>query len=82
MNRQKIEELVLEEVNFLLRQNDNDVDQEVTLESSIRDMGLDSLDIVELLTTVEEEYQVAIPDDQIAECDTLSDVVDVIINLL
>lgn len=40
----------------------------------IEDLGADSLDIVELLMTMEEEYGITIPDDEVQEIKTVGDV--------
>ena len=53
--------------------------EEVTMESSfIDDLGADSLDIVELLMALEEEFDVEIPDEEAEKFVTVSDVVDYI----
>jgi acyl carrier protein len=54
---------------------------EVTLESSfIDDLGADSLDIVELLMALEEEFDIEIPDEEAEKLATVGDVVDYIKN--
>jgi len=42
-------------------------DQEITAESSLRDLGLDSMKAIELLFAVEDAYGVVIPDDRLTE---------------
>ena len=44
----------------------------------IEDLGADSLDIVELLMTFEDEFKVSIPDDRLEELKTLPQIVNVI----
>ncbi len=53
------------------------VDREkITLTSRIKvDLGADSLDILQLLMTVEEDYGIAIPDKALATFNTVGDVV-------
>ncbi|MGI6705408.1 MAG: acyl carrier protein [Clostridia bacterium] len=54
---------------------------EVTLESSfIDDLGADSLDIVELIMALEEEFDMEIPDEEAEKVTTVGDVVDYIKN--
>jgi len=54
---------------------------EVLLESSfIDDLGADSLDIVELLMALEEEFDIEIPDEEAEKLSTVGDVVDYIKN--
>ena len=51
----------------------------ITLESSfIDDLGADSLDIVELIMALEEEFDIEIPDEDAEKVVTVSDVVDYI----
>ena len=48
----------------------------ITAESRIKnDLGADSLDILQLLLTIEEEYGVTVPDEKRAEFETVGDVV-------
>lgn len=52
---------------------------EVTMESSfIDDLGADSLDIVELLMALEEEFDIEIPDEEAEKLTTVGDVVEYI----
>ena len=53
--------------------------EEITLESSfINDLGADSLDIVELLMALEEEFDIEIPDEEAEKLSTVGDVVEYI----
>jgi acyl carrier protein len=70
---EKVQEKVAEQLGV-------DVD-EVSLESSfIDDLGADSLDIVELLMALEEEFDIEIPDEEAEKLSTVGDVVDYIKN--
>jgi len=54
---------------------------EVTIEASfIEDLGADSLDIVELIMALEEEYDIEIPDEEAEKIQTVKDVVSYIQN--
>lgn len=54
---------------------------EISMESSfIDDLGADSLDIVELLMALEEEFDIEIPDEEAEKLVTVGDVVDYIKN--
>ena len=57
-----------------------DVDPEsLTLETKILDdLGADSLDVVEMLMSVEDEFEVEIPEEKIEDLKTIGDVVDYI----
>jgi len=54
-----------------------DVDEEkVTLTANIQDdLGADSLDIVDLVMSFEEEFDMEIPDDQVETIKTVGDIV-------
>lgn len=46
----------------------------VTLEANIQDdLGADSLDIVDLITTIEDEFDISIPDEAVESIKTVSD---------
>ena len=54
-----------------------DVDgDEVTLEASItEDLGADSLDVVDLIMSLEEEFDIKIPDEEVENVKTVGDIV-------
>ena len=55
--------------------------EEVLMESSfIDDLGADSLDIVELLMALEEEFEIEIPDEEAEKLASVGDVVEYIKN--
>ena len=52
---------------------------EVKLDANIQDdLGADSLDIVDLITTIEDEFDISIPDDVVEEIKTVGDIVNYI----
>ena len=52
-------------------------EDEVTLEASFKeDLDADSLDLFELVMALEEEYDVEIPFDDLAELNTVGDVIN------
>ena len=52
---------------------------EVTTEANIQeDLGADSLDIVDLITTIEDEFDLSIPDEAVEEIKTVGDIVNYI----
>jgi len=57
-----------------------DVDEDkVTLEASItEDLGADSLDIVDLVMSFEDEFGIEIPDDEVENVKTVGDIVKII----
>lgn len=40
-------------------------DQEITADSKLRDLGLDSMQSIELLFAIEDAYGIALPDDEL-----------------
>lgn len=56
-------------------------EDEITMDSSfIDDLGADSLDIVELIMALEEEFDLEIPDSEAEKISTVGDIVDYIKN--
>ena len=41
--------------------------------SLVDDLGADSLDVVEIIMTAEEEFDIVIPDDEVEACTTVGD---------
>lgn len=71
--------MVFEKIKSLLAdQLDTDAEG-ITLETNIADdLGADSLDVVELLMAIEDEFEVEIPDEEIENLKTVGAVVDYI----
>jgi len=76
----------MEEINMIFEKiRDIIVDQlgvdedEVTTEANIQDdLGADSLDVVDLIQTIEDEYDLSIPDEAVEEIKTVGDIVNYI----
>ena len=72
-------EEVLEKVKGIIVEQLGVSESAVTMEASfIDDLGADSLDIVELVMALEEEFDMEIPDEDAEKIVTVSDVVDYI----
>ena len=72
-------EEVFEKVKGIIVEQLGVADTAVTLEASfIDDLGADSLDIVELVMALEEEFDIEIPDADAEKGVTVGDVVDYI----
>ncbi|QCX32243.1 acyl carrier protein [Caloramator sp. E03] len=68
-------EKVKERISDILGVDSDDI----TMESSfIDDLGADSLDIVELIMALEEEFDIEIPDEDAEKIQTVGDVVEYI----
>ena len=72
-------EEILEKVKAIIVEQLGVTDTSVTMEASfIDDLGADSLDIVELVMAIEEEFDIEIPDTDAEKVVTVGDVVDYI----
>ena len=73
--------MVFEKIKKILA-DQLDVDaEEMTADTKIADdLGADSLDVVELLMSIEDEFEVEIPDEEIENLKTIGDVVEYIQN--
>ena len=70
---EKIKKIIVEQLGV--------EEDEITMESSfIDDLGADSLDIVELIMALEEEFDLEIPDSEAEKISTVGDIVDYIKN--
>ncbi len=70
---EKVKEVIMEQLNA--------EDDAIKLETSfIDDLGADSLDIVELIMALEEEFDLQIPDSEAEKISTVGDVVEYIKN--
>lgn len=76
MNRQEILEKVVELVNDTL-----DVDNvELNEDTNLKDLGADSFDLLELVTALEDEFELTMDDDDVEKIATIGQVVDAIEN--
>ena len=67
----KIKEIIVEQLGV--------EEDAVTPEANIQeDLGADSLDIVDLIQTIEDEYDLSIPDEAVEEIKTVNDIVNYI----
>ena len=69
MNFEKVREIIAKELNF-------NVD-DIKLESRLsEDLGVDSLDAVELIMAVEDEFDIQVTDEAAQKIRTVKDIVD------
>ena len=65
-----------EEVKAILARQLRIAPERVTLDAQIkRDLGADSIDILQLLMRLEDDYGIVIPDQELAKFETVNDVV-------
>lgn len=68
--------MVFEKVRDILVDQLDVEEEKVTMNASIQDdLGADSLDIVDLIMSLEEEFDVEIPDDQVEGMKSVGDIV-------
>ena len=71
-----------EEVKTILARQLRIAPERVTLDAQIkRDLGADSVDILQLLMRLEDDYGITIPDLELAKFETVNDVVTFLDNL-
>ncbi len=71
-----------EEVKTILARQLRIAPERVTLDAQIkRDLGADSVDILQLLMRLEDDYGITIPDESLAKFETVNDVVTYLDNL-
>jgi acyl carrier protein len=75
--------MVFEKVKILLAQQ-LDIDEDSITEDTniVDDLGADSLDVVELMTTLEEDFGLLISDESLNELHTVGDIVKYIETLI
>lgn len=72
-------EEIFEKIKAIIVEQLGVTENSVTMEASfIDDLGADSLDIVELIMAIEEEFDIEIPDSDAEKVVTVGDVVDYI----
>ena len=75
------EYMIFEKVRKIIVEQLGVEEDDVTMESSfIDDLGADSLDIVELIMALEEEFDIEIPDSEAEKITAVGDAVDYIKN--
>ena len=74
--------MVFETIRRLLADQLDIDEDEITMESTLlEDLGADSIELVDLIMSVEEEYDIEVPDDAADEIRTVGDAVRYIENL-
>lgn len=71
--------MVFERITEILAEQLDADKEEISLDTKIaEDLGADSLDVVEMLMAVEDEFELEIPDEEIENLKTVGDVVEYI----
>lgn len=69
-------QIVFEKVATLLSRKKGVNKELITIDSSFEELGLDSLDSIELIADMEEEFNVTIPNTELQEIKTIRNAVD------
>ncbi len=73
--------MVLEKVKSIIADQLDVEEDKVVAEASItEDLGADSLDVVDLIMSIEEEFDIEIPDEAVEDIKTVGDIVKYIEN--
>lgn len=71
--------MVLEKVKVILAEQFDVEEESITPETNIQtNLGADSLDVVDLLMSIEDEFEIEIPDEEIENISTVGDLVSYI----
>ncbi len=68
-------------IDIIVEQLSVDKDKVVSGASFVDDLGADSLDLVELIMAMEEEFDVEIPDEEAEKITTVQDAINFVDNL-
>ena len=73
--------MVFEKIRKILCEQLDLEEDDVTVESNIaEDLGGDSMDVVDLIMSIEDEFGIEVPDDQVENIKTVGDIVNYIEN--
>ena len=68
--------MVFEKVRSIIAEQLELSEDEITMESAlIEDLGADSLDVVDLIMSIEDEFEIEVPDEAIENMRTIGDAV-------
>ncbi len=68
--------MIFDKIKAVLAEQLDVNEDEITMDSTIQeDLGADSLDVVEMIMSLEEEFDIEVPDEAAQEMKTVGDVV-------
>lgn len=79
MNNEQAAALVREAISEVAPSKSGDLST-VDLNTKIRDLGIDSVAAMEMVGVVEERLEITFPDEDLAQLNRFSDLVDLIVN--
>lgn len=73
--------MIFEKIREILCEQLDVEESDVTMESNIaEDLGADSMDVVDLIMSIEDEFEIEVPDEKVEGIRTVGDVVNFIEN--
>ena len=71
--------MVLEKIKKILSEQFSVAEDKITMDTDIaQDLGADSLDVVDILMSLEDEFEIEIPDEDVENVKTVGQLVDYI----
>lgn len=75
--------MVYEKIKDIISEQFNIDEDDITMETSFRkDLDADSIDLVELIMSLEDEFDLEVEDEEVENINTVEDAVDYINNIL
>ena len=67
--------MIFEKIASILAEQFGIEQDEITMDTSFEDLGADSLDVVDLVMSLEEEFDIEIPDEEVENIKEVGDIV-------
>lgn len=72
---------IAQQLVAIVRQEKDVAEELLKPETSLADAGIDSLDSLQILFAIEEQFRISIPDDRARAMKTFGDMIDIVENL-
>ena len=72
---------IFEKISRIIAENADINPEIISPETTINELGLDSIDLVDLVMEIEDSFGVSIPDEEFENIRTVSDITDLIENI-
>jgi len=74
----EVKHMVFEKIKGIVADKLSIEENEVTMDTTLEDLGADSLDIVEVIMALEDEFEIEISDEEAEKISTVGDLVEYI----
>ena len=71
---------MLEKMREIIAEQLGVSEDEIAMETTFEDLGADSLDVVDILMSIEDEFEIEVPDEEIENIRTVGELVNYIKN--